>query len=169
MKKKYGISVEEAIEIRKKMKKTKNKTEYRRLEAIALLGEGKTPHEVANITKYNEKYVKILGCQFHEKGLEDFAKDRRKGGNNCIMSEKDAKEFLCKFEEKALKGVIVTIAEIAQALDKITNKERVSLSTAYYFIHRHGWRKIMPRSQHPKKATDEVIEASKKLTQKSKK
>ena len=169
MKKKYGISDEEAREIREKMKKIKSKTEYRRLEAIALLGEGKSPKVVANITKYHEKYVKILGCQFHKKGLENFAKDRRKGGNNCVMIEEDAKEFLRKFEEKALKGVIITIAEIAQELDKVTNKERASLSTAYYFLHRHGWRKIMPRSQHPKKASDEVIETSKKLTQKSEK
>ena len=36
-----------------------------------------------------------------------------------------------------------------------------------YVLHRQGWRKIMPRSRHPKKADEEVIATSKKLTRKS--
>ena len=147
----YEISEEDAKIIREKMNTVKGKTVYRKLEVIALLGEGNTPQVVANITKYHEKRVRILGCQFHKKGLDAFAIDGRKGGNNRLMSENKAKEFLGQFEEKALKGEIITIAEIAQALNLATNKERASLSTAYYFIHSHGWRKIMPRSQHPKK------------------
>lgn len=162
MKKEYGINEKEAKEIREKIKTVKSKAVYRKLEAMALLGDGYTPEEVADITKYNKNYVKILGCQFHKKGLENFATDGRKGGNHCVMPEKDAKEFLGKYEERALKGEIITITEIAQALNEVTNKERRSLSTAYSFIERHGWRKIMPRSQHPKKASDEEIKASKK-------
>ncbi|WP_414153386.1 winged helix-turn-helix domain-containing protein [Peptoniphilus sp.] len=34
----------------------------------------------------------------------------------------------------------------------------------YRVLKRHGFRKIMPRSKHPKKASKEVIETSKKLT-----
>ena len=30
-------------------------------------------------------------------------------------------------------------------------------------LERHNWRKVMPRSRHPKKASDEAIEASKKI------
>ena len=30
-------------------------------------------------------------------------------------------------------------------------------------LERHGWRKVMPRSKHPQKASDEAIEASKKI------
>ncbi len=30
-------------------------------------------------------------------------------------------------------------------------------------LKRKGWRKVMPRSKHPKKASPEAIEASKKL------
>lgn len=32
----------------------------------------------------------------------------------------------------------------------------------YYMLKKRGWRKIMPRSQHPNKASEEAIEASKK-------
>ena len=34
----------------------------------------------------------------------------------------------------------------------------------YKVLNRHGWRKVLPRSKHPNKASDEAIEASKKLT-----
>ena len=36
-------------------------------------------------------------------------------------------------------------------------------SQIYRVLHRNNWRKVMPRSKHPKKAGDEAIEASKKL------
>jgi transposase len=164
MKTSYKTSREEAKEIREKMKAEKDKNVYRRMEAVALLGEGKTPIEVSDITKYNEKYVRILGCYFHKKGLEEFAIEGRKGGNHRLMDFKESEEFLNQFKEKAEKGQIVTIEEIAAAFDKKTGKQRKSLSTVYYFMHSHGWRKIMPRSEHPNKASDEAIEASKKLT-----
>jgi transposase len=34
----------------------------------------------------------------------------------------------------------------------------------YRLLHRHGWRKVMPRGQHPKAADEETREAAKKLT-----
>lgn len=164
----YKTSNEEAKEIRLKMNTTKDKNVYRRMEVVALLGEGKTPKEVAEITKYHEKYVRTLGCEYHKKGLEAFAIDGRKGGNSRLMDLEESEEFLKQFEEKAAKGQIVTIEEIAEAFNEKTGKQRKSLSTVYYFMHSHGWRKIMPRSKHPNKASSEVIEASKKLTVESK-
>ena len=44
----------------------------------------------------------------------------------------------------------------------------ISVAQIYYVLHRHGWRKVMPRSRHPQKANDATIEASKKLTHGSK-
>lgn len=160
----YVIAEEEAKEIREKMKIIKDKNVYRRMEAVALLGEGKTPPEVAEITKYHEKYVRTLGCNFHKNGLESFATNGRKGGNNRLMNCEESGEFLEQFKDKAENGQIITIEEIANAFNNKTGKQRKSLSTVYYFMHSHGWRKVMPRSKHPNKASDEAIEASKKLT-----
>ena len=146
------------------MTETKEANAYRRLEAIALLGEGKTPLEVAEITNFHPKYVRTLGCRFNRNGLEAFADDGRKGGNNRSMSSEEASKFLRRFEEKAKSGQVITVEEISAEFNKQTGKDRDSLSTIYYFLHSHGWRMVMPRSKHPKKASDEVIEASKKLT-----
>ena len=38
-------------------------------------------------------------------------------------------------------------------------------SQIYRLLKRHGYKKVMPRSRHPKKVNQEIIETSKKLTQ----
>jgi transposase len=164
MKKIYEISNDEAKIIREKMKSVRKASVYRRLETIALLGEGKTPKQISEITKQHEKYVRTLGGNYNKKGLEVFVCDSRKGGNHRLMSDEESTEFLKQFEDVARSGQIITVEEIAEAFDKATNKQRASLSTVYNFLHRNGWRKVMPRSKHPNKASDEAIEASKKLT-----
>ena len=167
MKNDYTISADAAAEIWEKIKTTKNKTACRRLEAVALLGEGKTPEEVASIKKYSAKHVRNLRLLYHEEGIETLGSDGRRGGNHRLMNQEEAAAFLKQFEEQAKEGKMLTVDEIAKALDKQTGKERKSLSTTYSFLHSHGWRKVMPRSKHPNKASDEVIEASKKLTPES--
>jgi len=159
----YKISTKEAAKIRERIKVTKNKVACRRMEAVALLGEGKTPDEVAEIKKYHPKYVRTLGLQYHERGLDSFSVDGRRGGNHKVMSDDDAAEFLQQFKDEASKGKILTVEEIAKALDKKTGRERKSLSTTYSFLHRHDWRNVMPRSKHLNKASEEEIESSKKL------
>lgn len=164
MKNSYKINETEVKAIRKAMKKTKKSSVYRRLEAVCLLGEGKKPSEISEIMGFHPKYVRILGITYNKTGLSKLATDGRKGGNHRCMNEQEASQFLRGFEEKARNGQIITVEEIAAEFDKVTGKERSTHSTVYYFLHRHDWRMIMPRSRHPKKASDEVIEASKKLT-----
>ena len=56
------------------------------------------------------------------------------------------------------------LGEFDEKLGKDTGRVYI-----YMLLERHGWRKIMPRSKHPQKASDEAIEASKKLTLESEK
>ena len=80
------------------------------------------------------------------------------------MTAEEEKAFLAGFEEAAKRGQVTTVDEIAAAYDEATGKEHESKSTVYYLLHKHGWRLITPETAHPGKATDEEIEASKKLT-----
>lgn len=83
------------------------------------------------------------------------------------MSYDEEEEFLSQFADKAEKGQIVEISEIKKAYEeKIGHK--TGHGQIYFVLHRHGWRKLMPRSKHPKKASSEAIEASKKLKQNTK-
>ena len=66
------------------------------------------------------------------------------------------------FKARAEKGELVEISEIETAYQQAVGHS-IGTSQIYYVLHRHGWRKVMPRSRHPKKASEEVIETSKKL------
>lgn len=160
----YRISAEMARKIREEMRKATKVHVYKKLEVIALRGEGFSNDEISNITGYNSNYVSELCREYVTEGIESFITDGRKGGNNRVMNSEEADEFLNKFKEKAEKGQVATVEEIALEYDKATGKERKSNSSVYHFLHTHGWRMIMPKSQHPGKASDEAIEASKKLT-----
>ena len=164
----YKISSESAAELRERIRTTKNAVACRRMEAVALLGEGKTPEEVAEIKKYHAVYVRHLAVLYHKEGIDALGSDGRRGGNNRMMSKDEATEFLEQFKEQARAGEMITVGVIAQALNAKTGRERKSLSTVYSLLHQHGWRKVMPRSKHPNKASDEEIESSKKLTYESK-
>jgi transposase len=160
----YRISEENAWEIRKRMQREKKANAYQRLQAVALRGEGRTSEEIGKITGYHPDYVGQLCKIYVTKGLDALITDGRKGGNNRKMTEADAKKFLQKYEEQAKRGQVITVKAIGKAYDEAVGKKHNSLSCAYYFLRSHGWRKIMPQRQHPGKASDEVIEASKKLT-----
>ena len=75
--------------------------------------------------------------------------------------------MLAEFEEKAESGQIVEVSDIKVAYQEKVG-HAISSGQIYYVLKRHNWRKVKPRSRHPKKASPEVIEASKKLTLESK-
>ena len=165
----YKISEGHVEDLRERMKREKQAKVYKRLQAVALRGEGKTNEEISRITGFHPDYVGRLCKAYLTQGIDGLVSDGRKGGNHCNMTEAEAAAFLEKFEEQAKSGQVITAEEIGKAYDKAVGKEHKSLSSVYYFLHRHGWRRIIPQRQHPGKASDEVIEASKKLTMNSRK
>ena len=82
------------------------------------------------------------------------------------MSYEEEAALLKPFEEKAETGQMIEISEIKAAYQEAVGHS-IGASQIYYVLHRHKWRKIMPRNRHPKKATEEVIETSKKIKKKS--
>lgn len=80
------------------------------------------------------------------------------------MSVAEEAALLEPFKEAAKAGQIIETSEILRAYEK---KLGCSLEKdhgqIYRVLKRHGWRKIMPRSKHPNKASDEEIASSKKL------
>ncbi len=162
-KKLYNITAADSKALRERMSEVKNKHAYRRLLIVALKGEGHNDIEIAKIVQTHPDNVRKMTKRYALEGMEELAQERRKGGNNRNLSQADEEAFLAKFEKAAEKGQIVTTGDIAQAYDEFTGKNHASKSTVYKLLHRSGWRKVMPRSKHPGKASDEAIEASKKL------
>ena len=159
---KHTISKEEYEAIKALAKRNQNKRVDKRLQVLILRYEGMKDREIAKKLDYDRKRVSQLCAEFKLVGLNEYARQKY-GGNNRNMKDEEEKEFLAEFEEAARNGQIITITEIAAAYDEKTGKQHESKSTVYYLLHKYGWRIITPQRRHPGSASNEEIEASKKL------
>lgn len=166
MPKTHKISKETAKEIAEIRKGIKDKSTDRRLHAVQLRGEGMKDKEIADKLDTTKNMVSKWVCMYvNGGGVQALMPIPRKGTRNNLSYEQE-EELLKPFIEKANKGQIVEVREIKEAYIKKVGHE-IGNGQIYKVLKRHGWRKVMPRSRHPKKANAEAIEASKKLTQKS--
>lgn len=158
----YKFSAEEIRSIERARKINKDKRAETRLKALELRAKGASAKEVSEQTGLHTGTVTHLVAKYRNHGLEAISGNHY-GGNHRNMSVEEEAEILAPFKERAAKGELVSVSEITRAYqDKVDHP--ISSGQIYYVLHRHGWRKVMPRSKHPKKASDEEIAASKKLT-----
>ena len=163
MAKSYEISQSQLQEIEAARKKNRNKNVERRLYVLVMRAEGKSLEEISEKTGYHISTASKLIARYMRDGISAIAENHYKGNRRNMSFEEEA-AILAPFIERAERGEMVDIKEIAAAYQKAV-PHKISDTQIYYVLHRHGWRKIMPRSRHPKRASEEAIEASKKLKQ----
>lgn len=165
MKMKYQFSEVDYLKIKKARQKNRDKQLDRRLLVLELRCEGKTQKEIVEETGFHRSHVVNLIRKYFEEGIDAIA-EKHYAGNRRNMSYAEEEALLAPFKEKADKGEMVEVSAIEAAYREAVGHS-IGTSQIYYVLHRHGWRKVMPRSKHPKKASEEVIATSKKLTKKS--
>ena len=72
------------------------------------------------------------------------------------------RDFLPIGFAQAERGEVATAEQIHQAFEAQV-QHSVHINSIYRLLHRHGWRKLAPRSRHPK-ANQEEQEAFQKKT-----
>ena len=164
---KYKFSPEDQAEIEKARKANRDKQIERRLKVLSMRCEGNTLEEISRVTGFHRSHISNLIRQYFEEGLASVS-EKHYSGNRRNMSMDEEKAFLEPYRECAQQGQMLDVREIAAAYERKVG-HRTGKGQIYRVLQRHGWRKVMPRSRHPKKATEEVIEASKKLTHESQK
>ena len=162
MSSRYKFSSEEIAEIQEARRKNTDKRVDRRLKAIEMRAMGRSLEDVGRACEYHPSYVTTLVAKYRDGGLAAMVDNHYRGNRRNMSVEKEA-AILEPFRKQAEAGKLVEISEIKAAYQKEVNHP-ISEAQIYYVLHRQGWRKIMPRSRHPKKADEEVIETSKKLT-----
>lgn len=167
MPKTFRISEEQATEIAIKRKTITDKRIDKRLCAVQLRRSGMKNPDIAQKLDTSAKVISRWISAYCKSGIEALMGGKF-GGNHRNMSIDEEVQFLTEFESRAKNGQLVETSEIKQAYEDMVGHS-IGGSQIYRILHRHGWRKIMPRSKHPNKASDEAIEASKKLTLESKK
>jgi len=164
--KKHIINAEEYEAVKKAAQTNKHKSVDKRLQVILLRYEGKKDCEIAEKLGYHRKRISQLCAEFKTVGLDEYARHKF-GGNSQSLSDEEEEEILTGFRQKAEKGELVTVQDIKKAFEEKRGKD-TGRGYIYMVLNRHGWRKVMPRSKHPNKASDEEIASSKKLTLESK-
>jgi transposase len=81
------------------------------------------------------------------KALKPRANGGRKRENMTVAEEKT---LLARFVHAAGAGELLNIHDLKTAYEKAIGHP-TSDSTVYNLLHRHGWRKLMPRPFHPKR------------------
>jgi transposase len=155
------ISAEEYEKIKTEEKATQDKQISRKLKVLMLRYEGRENKTIAERTGFSETRVSHLITEYKKNGLKEYAR-KKYGGNHRNMTKEEEEEILEKFRKDAEAGHVVTAQEIKKAFDEKLGRD-TGRGYIYMLLARHGWRKVMPRSRHPKKANEEAIEASKKL------
>ena len=145
---KEHLSVEE---IQKRMVESMQKKEFQRWQVIYLIktkgfnakqiGEmvGISPRTVHQWTYYYNKYGEI-GLVVEGSG----------GRRRMLMSWEEEKALLDNLVEDATRGLIVIVHGLKKRVEEKIGK-KVSKDYTYDLLHRHGWRKIVPRPSHPKR------------------
>lgn len=157
----YRYTAEDRGIIAEARKQNKDKRAEKRLYALELRAEGKSAEEVAALAGFCPAYISQLSAKYEKGGIEAIAENHY-GGNRRNMKTEEEAALLEPFHERAKQGQIVEVSEIkARYEEKVGHS--IGSSQIYRVLRRHNWRKVMPRSRHPKKASDKAIEASKKL------
>lgn len=162
---KIQITEEQREELETARKANKNKQAENRLRAVLLRAEGKSNAEVGEICEYDSNYVSQLVSKYCKGGLYALIGNHY-AGNRRNMSFAEEANFLQAYKDHAERGQLVEISMMKKAYEEKVG-HAIGSAQIYRVLHRHGWRKVMPRSKHPKKANQETIEVSKKLTMQS--
>jgi len=128
--------------------------------------EGLRSDEIATIVGIHKTSVNRILARYKKEGMEAMVGKRHDHGNR-YMSREEETAFLLQFQRRSEAGEIIETREIHQAYEKAVGHP-VTRNMICYLLHRHKWRKVMPRSRHEKKAGEEAIEAYKKNHRKDK-
>ena len=162
MPKTYNISKKQITEIGEARKTNRDKQVEKRLHAVQMRAEGKRNVEIAQQLETSSDMVSRWVSMYATGGVAALLPKKREAHRRNISYEEE-KRLLEAYVERAEAGQMVEISEIKAAYETRV-AHRISSGQIYRVLKRHDWRKVKPRSRHPKKATPEAIEASKKLT-----
>lgn len=134
---------------------------YKRLLALKFKAvDGMRSDETGKLLGMYTSSVNRIVNRYKAEGMEAIVGKRHHGGRRYMTLEEE-KAFLAQFREEGESGKVIEVTDIHLAFQKAVGHP-VTRDAIYYLLKKHGWRKVMPRGRHPKKASDEAIEAYKK-------
>jgi transposase len=154
------------LSVKEVQQKIKTATSFRRQQKWLIvynaLVEPRPAEEIALHTGTSKRTVHQVISDYNRQGEEAIETPGKGGRRRGYLSLAEEKKFLSQFLDSAQKGLITTITKVKRAYESKI-EETVDQSTIYRLLERHGWRKVMPRSQHPETKLEEREEFKKQF------
>jgi len=134
-------------------------SELRRVQSVLLGAQGMSSLVIKGIVGYTPEHIRLVWKKYRAQGESFLLGEKRGGGRgNAHLTLKEEKRFLAPFIGKAKKSGILIVSDVHEAHKKLLGKEKMHHSITYNLLHRHDWRKIVPRPSHPKSDTEAQLE-----------
>ena len=153
MPKTYRINEAQVLELETARKSITDKRIDKRLYAVQLRGEGMKNPEIAEKLDTAAKVVSRWVCAYQKDGIEALL-GKKRGGNRRNMSFAEEEALLEPFKKQAEAGQIIEVGALKAAYVEKVGHE-IGGGQIYRVLARHKWRMVMPRSKHPKAASEE--------------
>jgi len=135
--------------LKQQMKASADREQFQRWQAIFLTSKGLTSAVVADYVGTTKGTVHQWVYQYNHHGPNGMLLQGRGGRRFGLLTLEEERDLLEQARSKAEQGRILTAYALTDHIEKKTGKV-VSGDYLYDVLHRHGWRKVMPRPRHPK-------------------
>jgi transposase len=161
MRPRQKFTEEQKCAVRQALKSVTSKEDFQRVQAVLLRMElGLRACEIAEILGLHTASVWKIHARFFREGVAIFESKPHGGRYRENLSMTQERKMLKPFLKQAERSGMLIVSSVKAAYEKELGG-KVSLSSVYRMLERHGWRKIVPRPSHPK-ADPQAREAFKK-------
>ena len=121
-----------------------------RIQMVLLRESGLTQPQIAQALGVSLSTVNRAHMAYNKGGIKALKPKPNGGRKHENMSLAEEKALLARFAKAAGAGEMLNIHDLKAAYERAIGHQ-TSDSTIYNLLHRHGWRKLMPRPFHPKR------------------
>ena len=121
-----------------------------RIQMVLLRESGMAQPAIATAMGVSLSTVNRAHMAFDHGGLAALKPKPNGGRKHQNMTVPEEKALLARFARAAGAGEMLNIHDLKAAYEKAIG-HATSDSTVYNLLHRHDWRKLMPRPFHPKR------------------
>ena len=125
-------------------------TQRERIQMVLLRESGITQPAIAAAMGVSLSTVNRAHMSYDQGGIKALKPKPNGGRKHEKMSLAEENASLARFAKRAGAGEMLNIHDLKAGYEKAIGHS-TSDSTVYNLLHRHGWRKLMPRPFHPKR------------------
>ena len=139
MRPRQQFTEQQKLEVKHALKSATSKEEFQRVQAVLLRME--LGLHTASVWKIHARFLK--------EGAAIFKSKAHGGRHRENLSLAQERKLLKPFFKQAERSGMLIVSSVKVAYEKEVGYE-VPSSSVYRMLERHDWRKIVPRSSHPK-------------------